>query len=119
MGQKDISPTRLTSARTSFKAMEATLINSANFFIVLGITSTIDEGTTNIKAMTASLVDTVDSLDGYLNAVALAFSKTDQDLATNINEGTKVFKMKTDSQERYVRSKNENIRRTKAYNSLY
>ena len=29
MGQKDIRPTRLTSARTSFKAMEAALINSA------------------------------------------------------------------------------------------
>lgn len=119
MGQKDISPTRLTSARTSFKAMEAALINSAGSFIVSDITGTIDEGTASIKEMTASLVDTVDSLDGYLNAVALAFSKTDQDLATNITEGTKVFNMKTDSEDRYIRSKNENIRRSQSYNSLY
>ena len=42
MGQKDISPTRLTSARTSFKAMEAALINSAGSLNIQMGVRTID-----------------------------------------------------------------------------
>ena len=42
MGQKDISPTRLTSARTSFKAMVAALINSAGSLNIPMAGRTID-----------------------------------------------------------------------------
>lgn len=118
MAKKDISPTRLTSVRTSFNAMELALVNSAGSFIKSDVTDTIDNGTTNIKNMTTGLIDTVDSLDAYLNAVAEAFSKTDKDLATNIQEGTKVFEMNTSEKDRYIRSKNEEIRNSQSYRYL-
>ena len=91
MSRKEIDAEKLTACKTSMQEMNKRFEGEITGLIQSSATESMQGAEDALNKMSANLVNTVDSLDAYLNQVARCFLQTDNDLATVIATETSMF----------------------------
>ena len=91
MSRKEIDAEKLTAFKTSMQEMNKRFEGEITGLIQSSATESMQGAEDTLNKMSANLVNTVDSLDVYLNQVAYYFLQMDNDLATGIATETSMF----------------------------
>ena len=91
MSRKEIDAEKLTACKTSMQEMNKRFEGEITGLIQSSATESMQGAEDTLNKMSANLVNTVDSLDVYLNQVAYYFLQMDNDLATGIATETSMF----------------------------
>ena len=91
MSRKEIDAEKLTACKTSMQEMNKKFEGEITGLIQSSATESMQGAEDALNKMSANLVNTVDSLDVYLNQVAYYFLQMDNDLATGIATETSMF----------------------------
>lgn len=84
---KRINPAKITNITASFNASESAIPdNVQNDMLDAPARENFETATNLVKTAMTNLTTTVQSLDQYLNAVALAFQNADETIAASINQ---------------------------------
>ena len=91
MSRKEINPEKLTSCKASMQEMTKRFNGEVSGLIQSSATEQMQDAEDALNKMSSNLVDTVDSLDVYLNQVARYFLQMDNDIAKGIATETSMF----------------------------
>ena len=84
MSVKQIQPMRIQSIKASIKVSTDEISKGMSTIIDAPVTSSLESCAGLAKTCMENLVETVDSLDGFMNKIAEAFKNMDTDLAESI-----------------------------------
>jgi len=101
MSVKQIQPMRIQSIKASIKVSTDEISKGMSTIIDAPVTSNLESCAGLAKTCMENLVETVDSLDGFMNKIAEAFKNMDTDLAGSI-ETNEIY---TVSPEEYTEKK--------------
>ena len=91
MSRKEINPEKLTSCKASMQEMTKRFNGEVSGLIQSSATEQMQDAEDALNKISSNLVDTVDSLDVYLNQVARYFLQMDNDIAKGIATETSMF----------------------------
>ena len=91
MSRKEIDAEKLTACKTSMQEMNKKFEGEITGLIQSSATESMQGAEDALNKKSPNLVNTVDSLDVYLNQVAHYFLQMDNDLATGIATETSMF----------------------------
>ena len=91
MSRKEIDAEKLTACKTSMQEMNKKFEGEITGLIQSSATESMQGAEDALNKMSSNLVNTVDSLDVYLNQVAHYFRRMDDELATGIATNTSMF----------------------------
>ena len=116
MSVKRIQPMRIQSIKASIKVSTDEISKGMSTIIDSSVTSSLESCAGVAKTCMENLVETVDSLDGFMNKVAEAFQNMDTELAGSIETN----EMYTVSPQEYTEKKRiqQKIYDASVYNEL-
>lgn len=82
---KRIQPMRIQSIKANINASTEEISQGMDSIIEAPVTDNLESCTGLVKACMENLVETVDSLDEFMNKIAEAFQNMDEDLAGSID----------------------------------
>lgn len=85
MSVKRIQPMRIQSIKASINASTEEISQGMDSIIEAPVTDNLESCAGLVKACMENLVETVDSLDEFMNKIAEAFQNMDEDLAGSID----------------------------------
>ena len=85
MSVKQIQPMRIQSIKASINASTEEISQGMDSIIEAPVTDNLESCAGLVKACMENLVETVDSLDEFMNKIAEAFQNMDEDLAGSID----------------------------------
>ena len=105
---KRIDASHMKSVQAKFDLAQEELNKSASDLIESDATKAFQAATTAVKGVTSSLMDTVSSLDTYLDEVANAFAGADTSIKNAIEGSVYEFK-----EEKAKQAEDRQVRRNK------
>lgn len=116
MSVKRIQPMRIQSIKASIKVSTDEISKGMSTIIDAPVTNSLESCAGLAKTCMENLVETVDSLDGFMNKIAEAFKNMDKDLAGSIKDN----EMYTISPQKYTEKKRiqQKIYDASIYNEL-
>lgn len=116
MPVKQIQPMRIQSIKASIKVSTDEISKGMSTVIDAPVTSSLESCATLAKTCMENLVETVDSLDGFMDKIAEAFQNMDTDLASSLE----TREMYTVSPQEYTEKKRiqQKIYDASIYNEL-
>ena len=116
MSVKQIQPMRIQSIKASIKVSTDEISKGMSTIIDAPVTNSLESCAGLAKTCMENLVETVDSLDGFMNKIAEAFKNMDKDLAGSIKDN----EMYTISPQKYTEKKRiqQKIYDASIYNEL-